>query len=41
LLNEELSEGRWVTQQELAPLPTTEGLGGIVDAAFERLAQHA
>jgi 8-oxo-dGTP diphosphatase len=41
LLNEELSEGRWVTQQELAHLPTTEGLAGIVDEAFDRLAQHA
>jgi ADP-ribose pyrophosphatase YjhB (NUDIX family) len=41
LLNKELSEGRWVAQQELAHLPTTEGLAGIVDAAFERLAHVA
>jgi ADP-ribose pyrophosphatase YjhB (NUDIX family) len=40
LLNEELSEARWVTREALARLPTTDGLAGIVDAAFERL-EHA
>ena len=33
---EELSELRWVTPAELAALTTTEGLAGIVAAAFER-----
>ena len=37
MLNEELNEARWVTREELADLPTTAGLGGIVDSAFERL----
>jgi ADP-ribose pyrophosphatase YjhB (NUDIX family) len=41
LLNEELSEARWVTREELARLPTTDGLAGIVDAAFERLERAA
>jgi ADP-ribose pyrophosphatase YjhB (NUDIX family) len=36
-LNEELSEARWVRPAELASLPTTPGLAGIVAAAFERL----
>src|SRR5437763_12332602 len=39
LLNEELSDARWVTWEELARLPTTDGLAGIVDAAFGRLEQ--
>ncbi len=38
-LNEELSEARWLRPSELAGLPTTPGLGGIVAAAFERLEQ--
>lgn len=37
VLNEELSEWRWVGQEEIAALPTTPGLAGIVAAAFERL----
>ena len=37
VLNEELSEWRWVEQDEIAALPTTPGLAGIVAAAFERL----
>jgi len=37
VLNEELSEWRWVNQDELATLPTTPGLAAIVAAAFERL----
>jgi 8-oxo-dGTP diphosphatase len=39
VLNEELSEARWLDQSELAALPTTPGLCDIVAAAFERLAQ--
>jgi 8-oxo-dGTP diphosphatase len=39
LLNEELSEARWVNWEELARLPTTDGLAGIVEAAFGRLEQ--
>jgi ADP-ribose pyrophosphatase YjhB (NUDIX family) len=35
-LNEELSEASWVTQTELTALPTTEGLGEVVAAAFEQ-----
>jgi 8-oxo-dGTP diphosphatase len=37
VLNEELAEARWLRLSELAGLPTTEGLGEIVAAAFERL----
>lgn len=37
VLNEELSEWRWVDQDELATLPTTPGLAAIVAAAFDRL----
>jgi 8-oxo-dGTP diphosphatase len=37
VLNDELSEWRWVDQQELATLPTTPGLAAVVAAAFERL----
>lgn len=37
VLNEELSEWRWVDQVEIATLPTTPGLAAIVAAAFERL----
>ena len=39
VLNEELSEARWVSPAELAGLPTTPGLGEIVEAAFERLGE--
>ncbi len=39
--NEEISEFRWIRPSELAALPTTEGLGEIVAAAFERLEQGA
>jgi 8-oxo-dGTP diphosphatase len=38
VLNEELSEARWVRPAELAGLPTTPGLAEIVATAFERLA---
>jgi ADP-ribose pyrophosphatase YjhB (NUDIX family) len=38
VLNEELSEWRWVDQSQIASLETTPGLAGIVAAAFERLA---
>jgi ADP-ribose pyrophosphatase YjhB (NUDIX family) len=37
VLNDELSEWRWVDQEELATLPTTPGLAAIVASAFERL----
>jgi len=37
VLNEELSEARWILPGELASLPTTPGLAEIVDAAFDRL----
>jgi len=37
VLNEELSEWRWVDQAEIATLPTTPGLAAIVAAAFKRL----
>jgi 8-oxo-dGTP diphosphatase len=40
-LNNELSEARWVTREELAHLPTTDGLAEIVEAAFGRLEQAA
>jgi ADP-ribose pyrophosphatase YjhB (NUDIX family) len=33
-LNEELTEARWLVPADLAALQTTEGLAGIVDAAF-------
>ena len=39
VLNEELSEARWVNPTELASLPTTPGLGEIVAAALDRLAE--
>jgi ADP-ribose pyrophosphatase YjhB (NUDIX family) len=37
-LNKELSEARWMRPEELSGLKTTEGLAGIVAAAFARLA---
>jgi 8-oxo-dGTP diphosphatase len=37
ILNEELSEARWLDPAELAGLPTTPGLPDIVAAAFKRL----
>jgi 8-oxo-dGTP diphosphatase len=37
VLNEELSEWRWVDRDELASLPTTPGLATIVAVAFEQL----
>ncbi len=37
VLNEELSEARWLDPAELAGLQTTPGLADIVAAAFERL----
>jgi 8-oxo-dGTP diphosphatase len=37
VLNEELSEARWLRPAELAGLPTTPGLDEIVASAFERL----
>ena len=39
VLNEELSEARWLEPAELAGLQTTPGLADIVAAAFDRLAQ--
>jgi 8-oxo-dGTP diphosphatase len=39
VLNEELSEWRWVDPVEIAALPTTPGLASIVAAAFEQLAE--
>ena len=36
-LNEELSDARWLRPSELATLPTTPGLAGIVATAFKRL----
>jgi ADP-ribose pyrophosphatase YjhB (NUDIX family) len=38
VLNEELTEARWLPHAELAGLSTTEGLSEIVAAAFARLA---
>ena len=38
VLNEELTEARWLKPAELADLSTTEGLAEIVAAAFARLA---
>jgi ADP-ribose pyrophosphatase YjhB (NUDIX family) len=40
VLNEELSEARWLPPAALAGLPTTPGLGEIVASAF-RLLQEA
>ena len=37
MLNEELSEARWLRPSELAGLSTTEGLADIVAAAFDRM----
>jgi len=37
ILNEELSEARWLDPAELAGLPTTPGLADIVAAAYARL----
>jgi 8-oxo-dGTP diphosphatase len=37
VLNEELSEARWLHPSELAGLPTTSGLAEIVATAFELL----
>jgi ADP-ribose pyrophosphatase YjhB (NUDIX family) len=39
VLNEELSEARWLRPAELAGLPTTPGLAEIVANAFEWLRQ--
>lgn len=39
VLNEELSEARWIDPAELAELSTTPGLAEIVAAAFDRLAE--
>ena len=41
LLNEELSEWRWVNPDEIAGLPTTPGLAAIVATALERLREAA
>lgn len=38
VLNDELDEARWRNPAELTGLRTTEGLAGIVAAAFERVA---
>jgi ADP-ribose pyrophosphatase YjhB (NUDIX family) len=40
-LNEELSEARWVRPGDLAGLPTTPGLAGIVATALELLQEPA
>ena len=37
VLNEELAEARWMRPSELASHKTTDGLGTIVAAAFERM----
>jgi 8-oxo-dGTP diphosphatase len=37
VLNEELSEARWLQPAEIAGLPTTPGLGDIVANALQRL----
>ena len=37
VLNEELDDARWLEADDLAALKTTDGLGEIVAAAFERL----
>jgi ADP-ribose pyrophosphatase YjhB (NUDIX family) len=39
VLNEELSEARWLRPAELAGLPTTPGLAEIVAAAFRLVAE--
>ena len=39
VLNDELSEARWITPAALSGFETTEGLAGIVEAAFALLAQ--
>jgi ADP-ribose pyrophosphatase YjhB (NUDIX family) len=39
VLNEELSEARWIDPAELADLSTTPGLAEIVAEAFDRLAE--
>jgi 8-oxo-dGTP diphosphatase len=39
VLNEELSEARWIDPAELANLSTTPGLAEIVATAFDRLAE--
>lgn len=36
-LSEELSDARWLRPSQLAALPTTPGLAGIVATAFKRL----
>src|SRR3954452_5222764 len=41
LLNEELSEWRWVDPREIEGLPTTPGLAAIVAAVVERLREAA
>jgi 8-oxo-dGTP diphosphatase len=41
VLNEELSEWRWVDPREIEGLPTTPGLAAIVAAALERLREAA
>ena len=41
VLNEELSEARWLDPAEISSLATTPGLADIVSAAYERLAQAA
>ena len=36
-LNHELADAKWVRPEEIAGLRTTEGLGDIIAAAFERM----
>jgi 8-oxo-dGTP diphosphatase len=36
-LNHELAEARWMRPEEITALKTTEGLGEIIAAAFERM----
>ena len=38
VLNEELSDARWLMPSELGELKTTEGLAEIIASAFERMA---
>jgi ADP-ribose pyrophosphatase YjhB (NUDIX family) len=38
LLNEELSDARWLLPDELGGLNTTEGLSDIIASAYERMA---
>ena len=40
-LNHELSDARWMRPEEIARLRTTEGLGEIIAAAFERMNARA